>query len=390
MNRRQITLLTLAHMFTDINQGALPALLPLLIPRHGLSYAAAAAVVFSSNIASTVVQPAFGHLADRVSWPWLPSAALAMACLGLGLTGLAPAYPLLLLSAVTCGVGVAAFHPVAAQLVNRHAGDGTAGALSLWGGGGTMGFTLGPIFAALATGWWGLDGTAALAGPGCLMAVLTAWAFTRVPKGGPAQVKAKAGAETGKTAWGAFARLSGTIVCRSMLFFGLNTFIPLYWINVLGQSEGAGATALTVFAGSTVVGSLAGRRLADRHSKSRIIFLSYLAIIPLIPGFLFMTTPGAALAMLVPLGLGMSVPYSAMIVLGQSYLPGRIGLSSGVTLGLAISIGGIAAPILGMIADAHGLHTALATTMILPVASAAMAWTLPDPEAAPARLTSFS
>ncbi len=390
MNRRQITLLTLAHMFTDINQGALPALLPLLIPRHGLSYAAAAAVVFSSNIASTVVQPAFGHLADRVSWPWLPSAALAMACLGLGLTGLAPAYPLLLLSAVTCGVGVAAFHPVAAQLVNLHAGDRKAGAMSLFGVGGTMGFTLGPIFAALATGWWGLDGTAALAGPGCLMAVLTAWAFTRVPKGGPAQVKAKAGAETGKTAWGAFARLSGTIVCRSMLFFGLNTFIPLYWINVLGQSEGAGATALTVFAGSTVVGSLAGGRLADRHSKSRIIFLSYLAIIPLIPGFLFMTTPGAALAMLVPLGLGMSVPYSAMIVLGQSYLPGRIGLSSGVTLGLAISIGGIAAPILGMIADAHGLHTALATTMILPVASAAMAWTLPDPEAAPARLTSFS
>ncbi len=390
MNRRQVTLLTLAHMFTDINQGALPALLPLLIPKHGLSYAAAAAVVFSSNIASTVVQPAFGHLADKVSWPWLPSAALAMACLGLGLTGLAPAYPLLLLSAMACGVGVAAFHPVGAQLVNVHAGDRKAGAMSIFGVGGTMGFTLGPILAALATGWWGLDGTAALAGPGCLMAVITAWAFTRAPKRTSSRGTAKAETETGRAAWGAFTRLAGTIVCRSMLFFGLNTFIPLYWINVLHQSERAGATALTVFAASTVVGSLAGGRLADRHSKPRIIFFSYIAIIPMIPVFLSMTSPLAALASLVPLGLGMSVPYSAMIVLGQSYLPGRIGLSSGVTLGLAISIGGVAAPILGMIADAHGLHTALATTMILPLASAALAWTLPEPEAALARLVSPS
>ncbi|NMC47944.1 MAG: MFS transporter, partial [Desulfovibrio sp.] len=71
-------------------------------------------------------------------------------------------------------------------------------------------------------------------------------------------------------------------------------------------------------------------------------------------------------------------------------LPGRIGLSSGVTLGLAISLGGIAAPILGMIADAHGLHTALSTTLILPMASAAIAWTLPEPEAALARLESLS
>ncbi len=386
MNRRQISMLTLAHMFTDINQGALPALLPLLIPRHGLSYAAAAAVVFSSNIASTVVQPAFGYLADKVSWPWLPSAALAMACLGLGLTGLAPTYPLLLLSAMACGVGVAAFHPVGAQLVNLHAGHQKAGAMSIFGVGGTMGFTLGPILAALSTGLWGLDGTAALAGPGCLMAMISAWAFTRKPRQAPAQARTKTGEDVGKAAWGPFARLSGTIICRSMLFFGLNTFIPLYWINVLGQSESAGATALTVFAASTVVGSLSGGRLADRHSKPRIIFFSYIALIPMIPVFLSMTSPFAALAMLVPMGLGLSVPYSAMIVLGQSYLPGRIGLSSGVTLGLAISIGGIAAPILGMVADAHGLHTAMASTMVLPVLSAAIAWTLPRSKAATTRV----
>jgi FSR family fosmidomycin resistance protein-like MFS transporter len=382
MNRRQVAWITLAHMFTDINQGALPALLPLLIPRHGLSYAAAAAVVFSSNIASTVVQPAFGHFADKTSKTWLVPVALAMACLGLGATGLAPTYPLLLVAAVVCGVGVAAFHPVGARLINQNAGSQKAGAMSLFGVGGTMGFTLGPIFAAQATGWWGLDGTAVLALPGCLMAVLAAWLLSR-PQSASAAKAMSAGAEAvGKPAWGAFFRLTGTVVGRSMLFFGFNTFIPLYWINVLGQSERAGAMALTVFAASTVVGSLAGGRLADRRSQPRIIFFSYLTVIPMIPVFLAMNSPWAALSMLVPMGIGLSIPYSAMIVLGQSYLPGRIGLSSGVTLGLAISIGGIAAPILGMVADAHGLHTALATTMILPVLSAAVAWTLPDPAVA--------
>ena len=384
MNRRQIYLLTAAHMFTDINQGALPALLPLLIPRHGLSYAAAAAIVFSSNIASTVVQPAFGHFADKTSKTWLLPAALAMACLGLGATGLAPAYPLLILAAVVCGVGVAAFHPVAARMVNRLAGDKKAGAMSIFGVGGTMGFTLGPIFAAQATGWWGLDGTAVMAVPGCLMALVAAWALMRQGRVDAGAGKAAAPEATGKPAWNAFFRLTGTVVGRSMLFFGFNTFIPLYWINVLHQSEHAGATALTAFAASTVLGSLAGGRLADRRSQPRIIFFSYATVIPMIPVFLSMTSPFAALAMLVPMGFALSVPYSAMIVLGQSYLPGRIGLSSGVTLGLAISIGGVAAPILGMIADAHGLHTALSATMILPVLSAAIAWTLPDPRKATA------
>lgn len=384
MNRRQIYLLTTAHMFTDINQGALPALLPLLIPRHGLSYAAAAAIVFSSNIASTVVQPAFGHFADKTSKTWLLPVALAMACLGLGATGLVPSYPLLLVAAVVCGVGVAAFHPVAARLVNRMAGDQKAGAMSIFGVGGTMGFTLGPIFAAQATGWMGLDGTALLAVPGCLMALLAAWVLSRQGRTQAAAAKSGGAGEHGKAAWSAFFRLTGTVVGRSMLFFGFNTFIPLYWINVLHQSEHAGATALTVFAGSTVIGSLAGGRLADRYSQPRVIFFSYATVIPMIPAFLAMTSPFAALAMLVPMGVALSIPYSAMIVLGQSYLPGRVGLSSGVTLGLAISIGGIAAPILGMIADAHGLHTALSATMILPVISAAIAWTLPDPKKATA------
>ena len=46
---------------------------------------------------------------------------------------------------------------------------------------------------------------------------------------------------------------------------------------------------------------------------------------------------------------------SVGIVLGQEYLPTRIGTASGVTLGLGISVGGFAAPFLGWLADVQGL-----------------------------------
>ena len=35
--------------------------------------------------------------------------------------------------------------------------------------------------------------------------------------------------------------------------------------------------------------------------------------------------------------------FSVTVVMGQEYLPRRLGLASGVTLGLAIGVGGIAA-----------------------------------------------
>lgn len=48
------------------------------------------------------------------------------------------------------------------------------------------------------------------------------------------------------------------------------------------------------------------------------------------------------------------------MTLAQDYLPTRPGTASGLTLGLAMSVGGLAAPALGGLADAYGLRTVLA------------------------------
>ena len=72
--------------------------------------------------------------------------------------------------------------------------------------------------------------------------------------------------------------------------------------------------------------------------------------------------------------------YSPTIVLGQKYLPTHVGLSSGVTLGLAVAIGGGAAPFIGMLADTYGVWIALASVTPLPILIFLLSLTLPEPQ----------
>ena len=59
------------HLFTDVSQGAVPALLPFLKSDMHLSYAAVSALVLAATISSSVIQPVFGRYSDRRSLPHL-------------------------------------------------------------------------------------------------------------------------------------------------------------------------------------------------------------------------------------------------------------------------------------------------------------------------------
>jgi FSR family fosmidomycin resistance protein-like MFS transporter len=58
-------------------------------------------------------------------------------------------------------------------------------------------------------------------------------------------------------------------------------------------------------------------------------------------------------------------------------LPNRVGLASGVTLGLAVSLGGGLSPALGAIADHFGVGATLLTVSGLALAATLVAFTLP-------------
>lgn len=383
MKNRLIWLAALGHLFTDLNQGAVPALLPFFISEYHLSYAAAAGLVAALSVASTVIQPLFGFYADRLSKPWLIPAGVGMAGCGVAFSTLLPDYWFAIAMIVLSGIGIAAFHPEGARLVHNHAGKQKATAMSVFGVGGQMGIALGPIMAAAVVSAWGLRGTAWLAIPFLLMAAFLASQLTG--KGGSATVARNAAAaqtvEKAEDQWSPFAVVTGVVIIRSVIFYGLNTFIPLYWINVFHQSTTSAGTALSIMFGAGVAGTLWGGRLADRYGHRRTVLIGYAALVPLLLLFIQVKDVMAATVLLVPIGIVLLSTYSPLVVMGQRFLPNQVGLASGITLGVAISIGGIVAPLLGHIADGHGLPAALTVLAALTVPAVLLTIMLPRPQA---------
>ena len=198
-------------------------------------------------------------------------------------------------------------------------------------------------------------------------------------------VGAERESEAGRNNWREFSKLTGAIVVRSILFVGFNTFIPLYWVQVFGRSEAAGAVALTGFAAFGVFSNFAGGLLSDRYGYRTIIRGAYALLIPSAVLFGLTRNLYVAYALLPLLGFALYAPFSSMVVLGQSLLARNIGFASGVTMGLSTSVGGIFAPVLGKIADTHGLPAAIHVMGAVAVLGALFAFALAAPKPAAGR-----
>jgi FSR family fosmidomycin resistance protein-like MFS transporter len=358
LDRRGISFLVAAHAFNDMNQSVVPAVLPFLIAQRHLSYEAAASLVLSLTIASSVVQPVFGYVTDKRSIPWLIPAAIVCGLMGTVFLGLASTYPLLLLATLVSGIGSAAFHPEAARTANLVSGTQRSTGMGFFGLGGNIGFALGPILVTPAILFLGLHYAGLITIPGICYALYLGLFEMRRFAGFRSEPKTFATRADRGDRWGAFGILTATIVLRSMMFFGVLTFTPLFCIAVLGLSKAQANAILAITLVTAAAGVITGGRMGDRFDRRAIIWVSLAAASIVAPSIALAGAHAGVLAicmMFVVLAFLMQWSQSVTIVLGQEYLPTRIGTASGVTLGLAIAIGGFAMPFLGRLADTHGL-----------------------------------
>jgi FSR family fosmidomycin resistance protein-like MFS transporter len=372
-----VAVLAAGHLFTDLNQGAMPALLPFFVAQYRYSYQQAAGLVFAATIASSLVQPFFGHFADRFSAAWLMPAGVLLAGVGLALTAVTDSYWLMAAVLVVSGLGVAAFHPEAARTMNAAAGERKATGMSVFSVGGSAGFALGPLLVTGLMLAFGLRGALLLAAPAAGMAAVLVSQLRCLPAlpttgslGGQPVIRRP-------DAWAPFGRLTAALVARSVIYFGFNTFLPLYWVDRLGQSPAAGSAILSAWLASGVAGALIGGRLSDRYGARQVGLWTSLAVAPLIGLFVLLPQVVPATALLLLIGPLMTMPSSGLVVLGQAFLPNRVGVASGITIGLSVSVGGAAAPVLGAVADRLGILAALACLAAVPLLVALLLWTLP-------------
>lgn len=373
--KTSIAFLSVGHACVDVYQGAVAALVPFFVAERDYTYAAASGIVLAASVLSSVAQPIFGALTDRWAMPWVIPVSTLLGGIGIALSGLAGSYSLTLVFAAISGIGVAAYHPEGARIA-RIASEGSHRAMAYFSTGGNVGFALAPLLVAAFVATGGLSWTPflvlpALAGIAVTLPVLTALAR-----------KSADGANrhlpTGDDDVGAFVRLSLAVALRSIAFVGLSTFIALYAGQRMNENAAAGTAALFVLYLGGVVGSLLGGSLAHRWHRVTVSRWSYIVAAVAIAGVVWV--PGPAIYFFVALtSIGLYVPFSLQLTLGQDYLPSRVGTASGVTIGLTVSIGGLASPLIGALADATSLQTALAPLVAMPLLSCVLFRTLVEP-----------
>src|SRR3954471_6315715 len=384
LDRRGLAALASGHAVADLCQGAVPALIPFLVAERGYSYSAVGALLLFVTVGSSVIQPAFGALSDRLSMAWLMPVGVALAAVGIGLAGVAPNFALTALSVGVGGLGVAAFHPEGARYANYSSGSQRGTGMSLFSVGGNAGFALGPILITPAVLAFGLSGTLAVAVLPALAAVVLLVEVPHLRARTADAARAGRKQAAGRDDWGAFGRLTAAVSVRSGVYFGLQSFVPVWFIHHYGTSEAAGNAALSVMLVAGAVGTLVGGRLVDRIGRRRVLVGSMALQFPLL--LLFMAAGRGVLAgvLLGAVGFVTIMSFSVTVVMGQEYLPHRLGVASGVTLGFAIGVGGVAAALLGVLADRAGLSTVMWTITLLPIAGTALALTLPESATHPA------
>ena len=377
LDRRAMATLSGGHLAVDFASGSVPALLPFLTLKFDLSYTATAALMLALLVSSSLVQPLFGLWSDRRGALWLLPGGVALAGVGTGLAAAAPRYGIVVALVFLAGIGVAAYHPEGTKFAAYASGQKRASGMSYFNIGGNTGYALGPIVVTPLVLWLGLKGGLLAMIPVLVVAVVLLRVLPALRAIVPASAARRAA--LGKDDPRAMSLLAAVIVFRSVAWFGLLTFVPL-WVVANGGTEGEGGRELSLMLVAGAIGTLVLGWVADRIGLRRTRLVTQAALPFLIVLFVAVGGVLGTLALML-VGLCVVGTFGVTIVLSQLYLPRHVGMASGLSVGLAMGLGGIAAVLLGAVADAIDLETALYVAAAAPALGCVVCLFLPPPVA---------
>jgi MFS transporter, FSR family, fosmidomycin resistance protein len=373
--------LSVCHLLNDMMQSLLAALYPVFKENYALSFTQVGILAFAFQLTASLLQPVVGWYTDRTPRPRFLT--LGMGCTFVGLLVLADAghYWVLLFASSIVGLGSAIFHPESSRIARAASGGRHGLAQSVFQVGGNAGSAIGPLLAAFIVLPRG-QGSVAWFSVAALLAMSLLWWVGSWAKGHFAR-PAHAHAATARTRLPrrkvllAIALLAVLIFSKYMYLASLTSYYTFYLIDRFGVSVSQSQVYLFIFLGAMAAGTIIGGPVGDRVGRKAVIWISILGILPFTLALpyvgLFWTV-----ALTAVIGVVLASAFPAIIVYAQELVPGRVGVISGLFFGFAFGMGGLAAAVLGVVADRKGIGFVYHVCSFLPLLGLLTVFLPPD------------
>jgi MFS transporter, FSR family, fosmidomycin resistance protein len=356
--KQSLFALSLAHVVNDWYMNLIPVLIPFLTFTIGVGKGAL--LVASFTVSSSLMQPLFGYVIDKGRFRWIfHVGTLWMAGL-LAVTGTGAPFPVLLGCAAMAGLGTAAFHPQASALAAAAGGSNKGFRQAVFIASGNIGWALAPLLIIPFIQRFGLTGTPWLAIPGLMVTLLLSGFFIDRKTDVKKTVMKHAALSSQDKAQ--LVILLSVVACRSLVYFGMISFLPLYLAGK-GIPVGSSGKLLFIMLFSGAIGGLIGGFISDHIGRKKVITFSLIAAGIFFP--VFLAADGIFQWIFLALAGGtLLASFSVTVVASHRLLKGRTALASGIILGLGTGIGGLGVGISGQYAQ-HGHITEIVSVLAL-------------------------
>jgi MFS transporter, FSR family, fosmidomycin resistance protein len=357
------------HLINDTMQALMLASYPLLRESYALTFTQVGLLTFAFQITGSVLQPFIGLTTDKRPWPAILPLAPVFTLLGFVLLAMAPTFGLLVVAAISIGIGSAMFHPDASR-VSRLASGGRFGlAQSVFQVGGNIGTSLGPLLAAwfiLPNGQKAILWFAALAIMSIsILAMVARWFADHLETHAAAPKSTTTMPFSNRVVVVSLSILVALMFSKFVYMASMHSFYAFYLMDKFGMSAERAQIDLFILLGAVALGTFAGGPIGDRIGRKTVIWFSILGTLPFSLALPF-ANEFWSVALTIPIGLILSSAFPAMVVYAQELLPGRVGMISGLFFGLAFGLGGIGAALMGALADATSIGAVFFWASFLP------------------------
>lgn len=364
-----ILAVSFCHLVNDVMQSLLAAIYPMLKVDYGLEFWQIGLLTMMFQVTASLLQPVVGFYTDKRPMPYSLPVGMASTMCGVVTLAYAHSYPVLLLGAGMIGIGSAIFHPESSRVARLASGGRFGFAQSMFQVGGNFGSALGPLLAAFIVvprGQTSIAWFALIAFIGMLVLSWVGRWYSGYRRAGKRPVSHYAVSLPRRKIVIALIVLAMLVFTKNIYMASLSSYYTFYVMQKFGVSVQESQILLFIFLGSAAVGTFLGGPIGDRFGPKFVIWFSILGVLPFT-----LALPYADLywtrILTILIGLILASAFSAIVVFAQELVPGRVGMIAGIFFGFAFGMGGIAAAVLGVIADVKGIGYVYTICSYLPL-----------------------